>query len=206
MSKKLFYRQLPLNGKVTKVKTVFNTVSGSRRQRPALTVNRHGHVKSNVEACEEFRAYVAEQGFDANQPSITTSTNDALGLILVYAASATEEGAIEVKVNADGTFTTHFGAALEQSPDLRPVTTVLARYEPSLDQEGRPCLAVQIKAAGPKRRGAADPEKLAARAEEEAAKAEAKAAAKKRIAAAREGRGKGKNSGGGASDGGPSAE
>ena len=65
-----------------------------------MTVNRHGRAETNTEAAEEWAAFFSGEGIDALQPWMTTQTNEELGLILLYAATKTEEGAIEVKFDA----------------------------------------------------------------------------------------------------------
>jgi hypothetical protein len=189
MTKKLYCRHLKVD--VKKVQTTYNKVSGSRRKPPAVEVSKFGRAKTNTEAAEEWQAFFLEQGLRPEQPWITTGTNEELGLIFIYAAQKTDLGAIEVKLDPKtGLYATHFGAAFKESPALRPEGKVEAQYEPSLDKEGKPCLALKITGAAAKRAGAADPEEMAARAEVEAAKAEAKAAARKRIAAAKQVRAK----------------
>lgn len=185
MTKQLTY--VPLKVDVQKVETVFDRSGGSRRLPPWVTINRYGRAYTNVEGGLEWRAFFVDQGVNPDQPWITTGTNGQQGLIMMYAAQATDLGAIEVKLDrTNQTYSTHFGAAMQQCPEVRPTTVVEARWEPSLDKDGKPCLAINVKAAIPKRRGAADPEEMAARAEEEAAKRAAKEAARKRTAAAKQ--------------------
>jgi hypothetical protein len=80
---------------------IFRSPPGTaRRHPPAVTVNRHGRAETNTEAAEEWAAFFSGEGIDALQPWMTTQTNEELGLILLYAATKTEEGAIEVKFDA----------------------------------------------------------------------------------------------------------
>ncbi|MDF2627567.1 MAG: hypothetical protein K0R39_1398 [Symbiobacteriaceae bacterium] len=179
----------PTKVEVQKVETVFDKSGGSRRLPPWVTINRYGRAYTNVEGGLEWRAFFVDRGVDPNQPWITTGTNALQGLILMYAAQATDPGAIEVKLDAaNQTYSTHFGAATKQCPNVRPTTTVEARWKPILDKDGKPCLAINVTAASPKRKGAANPEEMAARAEEEAAKKAAKEAARKRTAVAKQGK------------------
>lgn len=187
MTKKLAYAQL--NVDVQMVQTAYDTYSLARRNPPSAEINRYGWTRTNVAGAEEWRAFFEDQQVDPVQPWITIGTNKVRGLIFIYAASKTEAGAIEVKWDAAARiYTTHFGAAMQECPAVRPVTTVLAQWKPGLDKEGKPCLAINIKGAKPRRAAAADDETLAARAEAEAARKAAKAAARERIAAAKHGR------------------
>jgi hypothetical protein len=188
MTRKLYYRAVPQNMEVEKVTEVFDPQTGARRNPAAVDVNQSGRARANREASEEWLQFFVEQGIDPLDAWMTLGTNGAEGIIFVYPAHKTDEGAIAANWDSDTlTYHFHFGSAMKQTPAVRPTTQVEATYEPSLDKEGKPCLAVKIKGARPKRAGAADLEEMAVRAEEETAKKAAKAAARKRIAAAKQG-------------------
>lgn len=185
MVKKLNYAQV--NVDVQKIETAYETYSLARRNPPAVEITRHGRTRTNVEGAEEWRLFFEDQQVDPLQPWVATGTNKALGLIFIYPAAKTDAGAIEVKWDPDArVYTTHFGAAMKECPAVRPVTTVEAQWKPGLDKEGKPCLIINVKAAKPKRAGAASDEALATRAEEAADKKAARAAARERIAAAKQ--------------------
>lgn len=188
MARKLNYQPLAPNVVVEKVQGKFDSFSGSRRNRSAVEVSTTGYSKFNVEGSEELMGYLEEQGVDPKQAWVTTDFIRSLGTVLVRAARETDEGAVACKFDEESrTFTTHFGAVFRQCESLRPVTTVEASFEPKLDKDSKPCLAVKIKGAPVKRKGNADAETLIARAEEEAAQKATKAENKKRLAAAKEG-------------------
>lgn len=187
MERKLKYEPIPENAKVEKIETPFDTVGGARRNEPSADVSDSGHVRTNREGGEDWQAFFEDQGIDPKQPWVTLSASKTLGSVFMHAAKETDVGAVAVKFDeANRVYTTHFGSAFKQCPSLRPTGKVEARFKPSLDHEGKPCLAVKVKGATPKRKGAATPEEMAVRAEEEAAKKVAKSAVKKRIAAAKE--------------------
>lgn len=186
--RKLYYEKIPESVKLEKIETTFDVAGGSKRDEPAADVSPKGYVRTNREGAEEWHAFFDEMGIDPLQPWVTLSASKSLGTVFMYAATGTEEGKVAVKFfETTGIYTTHFGAAFKQCPSVAPLTKVEARFKPSLDQEGRKCIAVIIKGAPPKRKGAADVEELAARAEAEAAKKAAKAAARKRITDAKNG-------------------
>ncbi|MDF2626499.1 MAG: hypothetical protein K0R39_330 [Symbiobacteriaceae bacterium] len=187
MTKKLYYRKV--NVDVQKVQTTYETSTLSRRNPPAVEVNRYGAARTNVEGAEDWRTFFEEQGISWEQPWVTIGHSKLQGLIFMYAANKTDPGAIEVKWDAGRrVYTTHYGAAMKECPAVRPVTKVEAQFEPALDKEEKHCLAINIKAAKPKRVGAANAEEMAARAEAEAVKQAVKEAARQRTAAAKQGK------------------
>lgn len=186
---KLKYEKVAANVKVEKVETTFEVVGGARRNHPAGEVHQTGYFRSNVEGGELLAAYFDEQGIDPKEPWVILTASKSLGTVFMHAAKQTDEGAVAVKYDENNkTYVTHFGAAFKQFPTLQPTTKVEGRLKPSLDPEGRPCIAVKVKGAPSKRKGAATLEQIAARAEDEAAKQAEKAAVKQRIAAARQGK------------------
>jgi hypothetical protein len=188
MGRKLDYKSFGQNVVIEKVQVKFDPTSGARRNHPAAEVSPTGYVKFNVEGSEDLITYLEDQGVDSKQAWVTTDFIRSLGTVLVRAARESEEGSVACKFDeATRTFTTHFGGAFRQCESLRPITTVEASFEPKLDKEGKPCLAVKIKGAPAKRKGNADAETLIARAEEEAAKKAVKAENKKKLAAAKQG-------------------
>jgi hypothetical protein len=186
VGRKLNY--LPFTEKVTleKIRAQFNRFSGARKGKAAIEVNEHGLGSANVAGSEILMAYLEDQGMDPLDAFMTLSADKLKGVITMHAAQESDEGAVAVPYDKDKrTYSIHYGAVLEQYPTMRPSTTVQSTVRPRLDDQGFPCLSIQIKEAKTKRRGNADPEALLARAEAAAAKKAARTEVRQRIAAAK---------------------
>jgi hypothetical protein len=166
------------------VEQVFDVAGGAKREESAFSVNRSGWAKTNVNGATDTVSWLQSLGLDPYTIFFVSGVNRRSGRVALYPSNSQPAGAVAPKWSKDRkTFMWHFGASLDEAPELRPTTDkVQAPMAFGKDRQGRQCIMVKLKGAAPKRRGAADPEEMLARAVEEEAKKANKQAIKEKIA------------------------
>jgi hypothetical protein len=142
------------------VQEVFDPASHSKRNLAAYEVKRTGASASNVEAAEIFVKWVQKHYGDTIDPLrcfLLFGANPKKGLVALYVSETATEGSTAIRWADDRkTFSFHLGAVLRKYPQLQPSTTVEALFTEMTDKDGRPCLAIKVKGALPKRKGPVD--------------------------------------------------
>lgn len=166
------------------VAQAFDRAGGSRRGIPGFSMERSGWAECNIAGTAETVQWLQGLGFDPYTVHFVSGVNRKSGRVALYPTDSKPEGAVAPRWTREKkNFTWHFGASLQQAPELRPLANrVQLGMAFGKDIKGRDCMTVKLKGAAPKRRGAADAEEMLVRVAEEEAKKAAKASTRKKIA------------------------
>lgn len=128
----------------------FNSAGGALRDAAKFTISPTGAARGNTDAKEMSQTFVREQGGNPQSFQFVFGGNEEKGQLALYHPLPGEPGVMKVSVH-DNSIVFHVGAAFEEHPKLRPVTTVDCLVVPTVDSQGTPCLVVQIHGATPTR-------------------------------------------------------
>lgn len=133
-----------------RVKKSFNAAGGARRGEPKMTTTRTGLIRSNAAGKDLTLDWIKQQGGDPNNFQLAFGGNEEKGQLALYVPIPEDTGLMKVAIYKNS-ISFHAGAAFQESPKLRPVTTVDCHVEATVDAEGVPCLVIQIHGASPTR-------------------------------------------------------
>ncbi|HWI63350.1 MAG TPA: hypothetical protein VNT75_16050 [Symbiobacteriaceae bacterium] len=133
-----------------KVTKSYNSAGGALREPPKIVVSPTGASRGNTEAKLMAQDFVRQQGGDPESFQFVFGGSEEMGQLALYNPLPGESGVMKVSLH-DNSLLFHAGAAFEEHPKLRPVTTVDCSVVSTVDSEGTPCLVVQIHGATPTR-------------------------------------------------------
>lgn len=138
------------SNRVVRVTKAYNVAGGALRQEPKVIVARTGACTGNTAAKEMIQDFFRALGHNPEDFEVALGGVEADGMLHVYEGKPKAAGNMKPTLNRND-IRFHAGGAFQIMPKLRPVTRVECSIKASTDEEGEPCLVINVGGGAPVR-------------------------------------------------------